>query len=103
MNINTYTLDAAKTLNPYKKVLQEISQDAIQKITMLIPIDDVDIVLYDNPNEAIEHIALGGYTPNSHLIFLSLNPSKENFEGLLKQHLGRQIAHELHHALRWRN
>ena len=101
--INNYVLNASRNLDAYIDELEKNSRDSVARVTSLIPVKDVDIVLYDNPGEAMENIGIGGYTPNDHLIFISLNPRIQNFEKNIQNNLGRTIAHELHHALRWKN
>lgn len=103
MNINLHIFKASTRLEPFIKDLEEIYLDAIKKVGDVLPVRDVDIVFYDNPERTIKEISIGGYTPNAHLIYISLNPQDNNFLTNIRLHLGRQISHELHHALRWQN
>lgn len=103
MNINTYILAASKKLSPFATDLQHIAENTIKKVSKLIPVQDVDIMCYDNSLETIETIGIGGYTPNQYLIYIALDSQRSTFADDIKNHLGRQIAHELHHTLRWKN
>ncbi len=57
--INNYVLNASGTLDVYIDRLKKISRDSVVRVISLIPVDNVDILLYDNPKGAIEHIGLG--------------------------------------------
>ena len=103
MDVHIHLLKATGRLDTFAESLLAVSHTAISKITQLLPVKDVDIVLFDNPKQTIDHLGIGGYTPSQHLIYISLNPKKEKFSLHIENDLPRTLAHELHHALRWRN
>lgn len=102
MNINLYILKAAGRLNPFAKGIQKHSEKATKKIKEKIPISNVDIVFYDNPEGVIPEIGIGGYAPSPHLVLIALDPKFANFERTMKAEIERTIAHELYHCLRAR-
>ena len=103
MNIKTHILRTSKRLEPYINLLEKTTELSIKKVKELLPIDDVDIVLYDtfDKDTSVDHIY--GYTPNAHVVFVYLNPGVKDFEKIVKEDLGKTLAHELHHSVRWRN
>lgn len=103
MNIKPYILKATGHLNTFAKDIQKQSEKAIKKVTEKIPISNVDIVFYDNPEEVIPEIGVGGYAPSPHLVLIALDPKFANFERTVSEEIARTIAHELYHCLRWRS
>jgi uncharacterized protein YjaZ len=102
MSINIHILSASKDIEPYSEELKSIAEATISSVEKLLPIKDVDIVLYDNPKATIDEIGgIGGYSPNANIIFISLNPRHPDFSGALKDELSFTLAHELHHTIRW--
>lgn len=102
MNINLHILNASESLTPFIEDIKRIFDQSIKKITSRIPISGVDAVVYDNPDSAIPEIGIGGYAPNRHLIWISIDPAFPNLAQSIEKELGRTLAHELHHALRWK-
>lgn len=102
MSINFHILTASKDIRPYETELRSIAESATTAVKKLLPIKDVDIVFYDNPQGTIEEISgIGGFTPNANQIFISLNPRHLNFKHELREELFFTLAHELHHTVRW--
>ena len=102
MPINIHILSASKDIEPYSEELKSIAEATIASVEKMLPIKDVDIVLYDNPKATIDEIGgIGGYSPNANLIFISLNPRHPNFKKAIKEELAFTLAHELHHTIRW--
>lgn len=104
MNITLHILLGSGRLKPFAKQIKEVVDKTIDKISNKVSITDVDVVIYDNPYEAISEIGVGGwYVPDSHLVLISLNPDFPKFEDTIKKELKRTLTHELHHVLRWEN
>ncbi|MCR4334111.1 MAG: DUF2268 domain-containing protein [Patescibacteria group bacterium] len=102
MSINIYILSASKDIKLYSEELRSIAVATIASVEELLPIKDVDIVLYDNPEATIDEIGgIGGFSPNANLIFISLNPRHSDFKKAVKEELTFTLAHELHHTIRW--
>ncbi len=71
-------------------------------IEKLIPLGDIDVVFYYNPEATLKKSGIGGYTPCANIIFFSLDPMNPNFKQGLKDELSFQLAHEINHAIRFR-
>lgn len=102
-NIHIHLLNASGGLNPFEKDIESITRISIKKIANVIPISDVDIILYEDSQSAIPHLGIGGYTPNAHLVFISFDAGHMHLKDSIRLRLEGTIAHELHHALRWKN
>lgn len=100
-NINLHLLLATGCLKAFVKDIKREFLAAQKKIIEKIPVRDIDIVIYDNPEGTIPELGIGGYSPNGHLVFISLNPRLANFQKIIKTQLARMIAHEFYHCLRW--
>lgn len=90
-------------MRPFVPTLRRESVTSIRLIRRLIRVQDVDIIFAANPLATVPHHGIGGYTPNEHLVLIWLNPRHPKFLSKLKTQLGRTLAHELHHALRWKS
>lgn len=102
MSINIYLLTASRDINSYEGEIRSITESAIDAVKRKLPIKDVDIVFYDNPQGTIDEIGgIGGFTPNANSIFISLNPQHPRFRDALKEELLFTLVHELHHTIRW--
>jgi len=97
-----HLLNASGSLMPFKKDIESITKISVKKIVNVIPVSDVDIVLYEDPQSAISHLGIGGYTPNAHLVFIPFDTRHKHLRNSIRERLEGTIAHELHHALRKR-
>ncbi|MFA6404447.1 MAG: DUF2268 domain-containing putative Zn-dependent protease [Candidatus Paceibacterota bacterium] len=104
MSVNIHILSASKDIRPYSKEIKSIAEDTIASVKKFLPIKDVDIVFYDNPVATFKEDeigGIGGFAPNAHTIFISLDPRHPKFKDSLKHELFFTLAHELHHTIRW--
>ncbi len=103
MNVISHLLIAGnKKLTQRRALLQQVVRHALQRILPLLhSTHAVDVVFSVNPQATIPEFGIGGYTPNAHTIFISLDPKHPKFISSLKTQLPRTLAHELHHTIRW--
>ncbi len=101
-DIKTHILNSSSKLNSYVEVIEKITAAAIEKINRKLPVESVDIVIYENRRGAIPEIGIGSITIDPNVVFVSLDSKHKNFSRNLNDHLPRTLAHELHHAMRWR-
>jgi uncharacterized protein YjaZ len=100
MSINTHILNASGSLSQFRSVIQKTSAIAVKRVAKAIPVDNVDIVFYDNYQGTIEHLGFGGFTMTQNLVMIPINSSFPNLKNSLEENLPRTIAHELYHCLR---
>lgn len=82
--------------------IRSLYEKAMQRIVRRLSIgQNVDVVFQVSPQATIPEIGIGGYTPDAHTVYISLDPSHKNFNLALREELPRTLAHELHHAVRW--
>jgi uncharacterized protein YjaZ len=103
MTIQTHILLGSRRLQPHAKDIDAAIVKALPFIEEKLPIKDIDIVVHDNPRGSVPELGIGGYTPNAHLVFISLDPSFPKIKESICIHLKHTLAHELHHTMRWRD
>lgn len=102
MSINIHILSTSKEVESCSDQLKSIAEDTILLVKKFLPINNVDMVFYNNPGATISEIGgIGAFTPNTNTIFVSLDPSHPEFKKVLKDELTFTLAHELHHTIRW--
>lgn len=89
MNVIHHILLGSARLTNYQDKIRKAFNQTIEKISNKVSISDVDVVIYDNPHGAIPEVGVGGYTPDSHTVFISLDPEFSNFEQTISRELGR--------------
>ncbi|HRN71145.1 MAG TPA: DUF2268 domain-containing putative Zn-dependent protease, partial [Candidatus Woesebacteria bacterium] len=77
--------------------------DTVSQVAKYLPIRDVDVIVYDNPEGTVPEQGIGGYTPNKNIMYISLDPSFINLKESINLELKRTLAHEFHHTVRWKN
>ncbi len=102
MSINIHIQSSSKDLKPFTKVLKSVVESVELSIKKLIPLGDIDIVFYYNPEATLKESGIGGYTPCKNVIFLPLDPKNPNFKKGLKDKFSYTLAHEINHAIRFR-
>jgi uncharacterized protein YjaZ len=100
MSINLHLLKGSGCLDPFLDQIQTEFNNFNQKIKDIFPPQNIDIVVYDNQFGVIPEIGIGGFTPYSYLIFISLDPTFPNLKKSITGQFSRTLAHEIHHAIR---
>ena len=102
-SVHLHILSSSPQLKPYAGRLKKISEITLKRVGRLLPLTAIDVVLYENPDDAVAEVGgIGGYTPNAHTVLISLDPRNLNFKKAIESELFATLAHELHHAIRWR-
>ena len=77
--------------------------EGIADITHLMPINNLQIRVVNNPNYVIPEIGMGGFNPNPNEVILSINAGYPDLDNVLETYLIPLLAHEVHHAKRRRS
>lgn len=101
-SIHFSILQASGRLTPFINDLEKIISCAIKKTQEKVPVGKADIVLYDNPTEAISEVGVGGRTHNSYVVTIAMDPGCTDVTKVIAEKLPRCISHELHHVARWK-
>ena len=100
MSINLHILKATGRLNPFVEQIEKEFNESVDKISKLMPISDVDVVIFDYPDGAITELGIGAETFSQYLIEININPEFDGLSDSLSKEFKRFMAHESHHALR---
>jgi len=100
MNINLHILKATGRLNPFIEQIETEFNNSVNQISKLIPIFDVDVVVYDYPYMAIPELGIGAETKSQYLINIYIDPEFPKLSDSISKGFKGTLAHELHHALR---
>lgn len=103
MNINLHILLASGTLKSFIKDIENNFNNTVSQVSKYLPIRDVDIIVYDNPEGTVLGHGIGGYTPNKNLMYISLDSSFADLKESINSEFKHTLAHEFHHTARWQN
>jgi uncharacterized protein YjaZ len=101
--IHVHLLDAAEHLREHREHILERTDQTVRRVRELIPVEQVDVMIVENPSWTIPNVGLGGYSPTPHLVQIWLDPNVTDFKHNLERELAPTLAHEFHHAIRWHN
>lgn len=99
-NINLHILKADKGIKDISNEAVTILEKSVEEITKILPVEDVDIIFFSNPNWAIKEIGIGGYCPTKNTIQISVDTKFKNLKKSLIEELPKTLAHEFHHISR---
>ncbi|PTA66906.1 hypothetical protein C8263_15645 [Deinococcus arcticus] len=79
-----------------------MARTALDRHAEALALDALDTVIHCSP-WTIPEIGLVGSAPDGHSVLISVTPSNPNFAASWRTELPATLAHELHHAARWRS
>ncbi len=101
--VKIHLLNSGGELESYRERILQCAEHAVSRVQDLLPLENVDIAIMRNPWAVISSTGVGGTAPTAHTILISLEPNTAGFSELLEHELAATLAHELHHATRYRN
>ncbi|WP_264775756.1 DUF2268 domain-containing putative Zn-dependent protease [Deinococcus aetherius] len=81
--------------------VREVAEAALVRHAGRLGLDEVDVALYVTP-WTLPETGVGGYAPLPHWVQVTLTPGNPNFTECWRTEIPATLAHELHHARRWR-
>lgn len=97
--IEIHIARASGRLDRHRGIIEAAFKSAARIAQDLLFAEGIDVLFIDSPDEAIPELGVGGYTYGPHVIILAVDP---DFPNLSEQSLLSTLAHEFHHAMRWR-
>ncbi|MGI9506334.1 MAG: DUF2268 domain-containing putative Zn-dependent protease, partial [Geminicoccaceae bacterium] len=94
-------LNARGAMSPFKDRVEQACRKVARKADEIDRNIVLDIVVQAIPGHGIPQIGHVGHSLSPGIVTLTLDPANPHLEANLGEVLGRVIAHELHHALRW--
>ncbi|WP_415790771.1 hypothetical protein [Deinococcus saxicola] len=95
-------MNAGGHLSPtLENEVREVAQAALIRQAARLGLDGVDVALSVSP-WGLPETGIFGYAPLDHLVQITLDPHNPHFAAGWRTELPATLAHELHHARRWR-
>jgi uncharacterized protein YjaZ len=92
-----------RALNARNSLILQLADEVRAKAAALIPVHDVSFAINESHSAIIPEIGVGGSCYASGLVSIDVSQTVEMSTPALDQVLRYTIAHELHHAARWRS
>ena len=77
-----------------------IVEEALAKAKSIFNVEDVSVEINEDPDQVIPETGVGGFTPDSHTIFVYYDSTNQNLKEKLQQEIKSTVTHEFHHAIR---
>ncbi|MGE0454863.1 MAG: DUF2268 domain-containing putative Zn-dependent protease [Vicinamibacteria bacterium] len=94
--------DPEGRLRSHQSAIHEMLTATLARVTPALPLDGVTISVSADASRAIGGWGVGGFTPDGRTVQLHVDPAFPELAQLLPSRLPPMLAHELHHAKRWR-
>jgi len=94
--------DPTALLASHRATIDSLFGATLALVQRALPVTDVLVTISPDRSRAIGGYGLGGRTPNAATVDLFVDMTFPGIDSLLPQRLPGLLAHELHHAMRWR-
>lgn len=95
--INLLIANVTGSLDQLMPRIKAAHDRAVETTNQLLKLDDVDIIIVDDPSSCIPEVGTGGFTPNRHLVYCHMDPSVD----VAEDEIYASLCHELNHARRY--
>jgi len=95
-------IEKSDIISKYLDNLTKVANGAFDDASKLIPIEDVTVFIRHEPKSVIPELGVGGYTPSSKEIYITVDAMNKDFTGFVIPNIYRTLLHEFHHNARWR-
>jgi uncharacterized protein YjaZ len=93
--------DPNGAIHDRESVIRSVLTSTLMRVRKALPVSGVTITVIPDPGMTIPGYGVGGYTPSAYSVKIYVDPSFSD-SAVLPDHLALTLAHELHHAVRWR-
>ncbi len=101
MNINMHLLNASGSLDHIVEDIKEEFKSTVEKVAKVLPIKNIDVIVWDYPEWAIKKYGIGGHSVSPNSIVISIDPNNKNTKKSFKDNFSLTLMHEFHHSCRW--
>lgn len=99
-NLKTHIVFESRSLTPLVKEIINASDAALEKAANALNEDDIEVTVENNPELIIPERGIGGFSPDSHKIYVYIDPTHLNLVKNIKKLVKSTVTHEFHHAIR---
>jgi uncharacterized protein YjaZ len=97
-----HLMNAGGLLSPTLETeVRAVAEAALTRHAARLALDGVDVAIYITP-WTLPETGVGGYAPLPHWVQVTLTPENSHFAACWRTEMPATLAHELHHARRWR-
>lgn len=95
-------VDPEGQLSAHEASIRALLRDTLARIEEALPVGGVTITVTPDRAKAIGGWGVGGFTPDGSTVNLYVDPGVADLSRVLEERLPAMLAHEMHHARRWR-
>lgn len=93
--------DTSGAIRDREPAIRSVLIATLARVRKALPVSGVTITVIPDPSGTIPGYGVGGYTPSAYGVKIYIDPSFSD-NAVLRDHVALTLAHELHHAVRWR-
>lgn len=95
-------LDPGGLLSALRPAIDSLVWQTVRRVEPVLEIDGVTLSIIPDPTRAIGGYGVGGYTPDGRTVQVFIDPGFPALDVLIAERIPPIVAHEMHHAKRWR-
>jgi uncharacterized protein YjaZ len=99
VNVNLHVLDARGTLSALRGRVEAAFSDSVQRVALLLPIANVDVVVSCS-KFVVPETGFAGFCPSADVLYISIDPENPNLLPNFDVEFLATLGHELHHCMR---
>jgi uncharacterized protein YjaZ len=99
MATHIHVLNASGKLSSWLDRIHTTFGRAVETISAMIPVEDVDVVVRPG-GRVIPELGMGGHSPSGSAVYLTLDPDNPKLSIQFEQVFTATLGHELHHCAR---
>jgi len=104
----THYLNSSEKLSSFIDPIEKEVKKIIKRVEKELPLSNIDIVFFDyqdiNSWAGVDkNTGIGGFTGSANVVQISLDTGFKTLNESIEIELFPTLAHELHHAVRWKN
>lgn len=85
VSVNLHLLNARGRLTPYRRRLEDAFATSVERPGRLLPVPNVNVVVYVDPDQVILALGPGGFSPGANQVFIAVDPNNAHFVGSLER------------------
>lgn len=92
--IQLHILNAHNRFSFYQEQVESVFVLSVQRVTRILPVSDIDVVFYLDPESVIPEFGIGGCSPSGDRIMIAADPDNANFSTSLEHEFLTTLGHE---------
>ena len=101
MGTTLHVLNSGGQLDCIHKRIEACFASSLSVIERLIPVQNVDVVVFRDAKQALPEIGICGFSPSSDRVLVAVDPLHPKVTESFEIEFMSMLGHELHHCARW--